>query len=159
MNIDFIIFISLMVIGYTAGSIAERRHFKSLTRREDATLRQPVVTFDEGYELPSGAKYRRAALVSGSAVVSIDYFKRFLASLRFLVGGRVGAYESLLDRARREAILRMKYQAGGASIIMGMRVETSTIGGRRKNNKGLGSVEAVAYGTAVWVDEVSPQIT
>ncbi|PLX42554.1 MAG: hypothetical protein C0608_02705 [Deltaproteobacteria bacterium] len=159
MNLDFIIFISLMVLGYTAGSLAERGHFKSLIRREDATMKQPVVTFEDGYELPAGAKFRKSTLVSGSVVISIDYFKRFLASLRFLVGGRVGAYESLLDRARREAILRMKYQAGGADIILGMRVETSTIGGRRKNNKGLGSVEAVAYGTAVWVDEISPQIT
>ena len=38
-------------------------------------------------------------------------FKRFLANLRRLIGGRVKSYESILDRARREALLRMKTEA------------------------------------------------
>jgi uncharacterized protein YbjQ (UPF0145 family) len=53
--------------------------------------------------------------VSGSVVVSVDYFKRFLAGLRTLVGGRVTSYETLLDRARREAILRCKETRAGAA--------------------------------------------
>ena len=44
-------------------------------------------------------------------MVSVDYFKRFLAGLRMIFGGRVSSYESLLDRARREALLRMRLQA------------------------------------------------
>ncbi len=87
----------------------------------------------------------------GSAVISIDYFKRFLAILRNIFGGRIRSYESLVDRARREAILRMKAEAkkNHADIIINFRMETSTIG-RSANQKGqVGSVEALAYGTAI----------
>ena len=34
----------------------------------------------------------------GNVVVSVDYFKRFVAHLRMIFGGRVHTYESLLDR-------------------------------------------------------------
>ena len=68
-------------------------------------------------------------MVSGSAVISLDYFKRVVASLRMLMGGRVRTYESLIDRARREAVLRMKQSCKiDTGIILNVRVETSSIG-------------------------------
>ena len=89
-----------------------------------------------------------AYLVQGSAVISIDYFKRLLAGLRNLVGGRISAYESLLDRARREALLRMKESAPDASMIINVRLENAAIGMSAQQGN-LGSVEVLAYGTAV----------
>ena len=139
------IFAGLLAIGYFSGTWAERRHYRSIRRREEEFLGLPAVT------LRSAAHPDRvvqARLVAGSAVISVDYFKRFLAGLRALVGGRVKAYESLLDRARREAVLRMKEQAPSADVIVNLRIETSSIAqGRRQ--KGLGTVEALAYGTAL----------
>ena len=64
-----------------------------------------------------------AELVTGSVVISVDYFKRFVSFLRDIFGGRVGAYESLIDRARREAILRMKENAKGADIILNLKLK------------------------------------
>ena len=77
---------------------------------------------------PSEPHYDQA-LVTGSTVISVDYFKRFLAALRNLFGGRVTAYESLLDRARRESLLRMKEQAAalGASMVFNVKYETASI--------------------------------
>ena len=87
--------------------------------------------------------------VQGNVVISVDYFKRLSAGLRSLLGGRVGAYESLVDRARREAILRMKRNAQeqGANHIFNVKLETSSItkGGRGQ----IGAVEMFAYGTAL----------
>jgi uncharacterized protein YbjQ (UPF0145 family) len=84
-------------------------------------------------------------------VVSIDYFKRLLAILRNIFGGRVSAYESLVDRARREAILRMKESANksGADIVVNMRLETATIGYNANQKRHVGSIEAIDYGTAI----------
>ncbi|MFT6733724.1 MAG: hypothetical protein ACJAS9_001914 [Polaribacter sp.] len=48
----------------------------------------------------------------------MDYFKRFLAGLRNIFGGRVVTYESLVDRARREAILRMKEKCPAAPSLI-----------------------------------------
>jgi uncharacterized protein YbjQ (UPF0145 family) len=149
--INIAIFLALMALGYIAGSIAEKKHYASIKRREEHMRAQPIVSFED-METPANMRVKKSRLVTGSAVISTDYFKRFLASLRFLVGGRVKSYESLLDRARREAIIRMKRKAGGAEIILGLRIETSNIGSARGKNKGLTSVEAFAYGTAVWFD-------
>jgi uncharacterized protein YbjQ (UPF0145 family) len=94
-----------------------------------------------------------AALVTGIAVVSIDYFKYVAASLRNFFGGRVSAYESLLDRARREAVLRMKdaARARGASVILNARLEISSVSGLDAGQRGARSAEVLAYGTALRV--------
>tara|TARA_Y100001934_G_C12303925_1_gene751413 strand:- start:612 stop:893 length:282 start_codon:yes stop_codon:yes gene_type:complete len=87
----------------------------------------------------------------GSVVISLDYFKRFLAGLRSLVGGRVGSYESLLDRARRESLLRMKEVAikGGYDAVINVRFETSRLASSGQNGSGTAGVELMAYGTAI----------
>ena len=89
-------------------------------------------------------------LVNGSVVIAIDYFKKFVASLVNLFGGNISSYESLVDRARREAILRMKADAGDASEIINLRIETSSISKNAQQN--IGAVEVIAYGTAIYRD-------
>src|SRR5690606_13269549 len=100
-------------------------------------------------KLPPDTPAPASCLVSGSVVVSADYFKRFAASLRMLVGGRLNTYESLLDRARREALLRMRAQASlmGATHIFNVKIETMAIGGRAAG--GVAALEVLAYGTAL----------
>jgi len=144
---QLIIFVALIVLGYTAGTIAERRHYHSIEKRERNLLHIPAVTFENA--LPEDAEIYKVQLVSGNVVVSIDYFKRFLAGLRNLVGGEVMSYETLVDRARREAVLRMKENSRGADIILNLRIETSAIGQSANRRQNIGSVEAIAYGTAV----------
>ncbi len=144
--IDLIIFLSLLISGYLFGQYFERKHYRSILRRESDTLHVPLLTLKA---VPNELKRCDAALVAGNVVVSVDYFKRFLAGLRAIVGGRVKSYESLVDRARREAILRMKEQAidKGAIMVTNVRIETSSISkGRRKT---IGSIEVLAYGTAI----------
>ena len=135
-----------MTLGYIAGTIAEKRHYRSIREREQAFLNLPAVTLKTAHYTPD--QVASARLVYGSAVISIDYFKKILAGLRNVFGGKVKSYESLMDRARREALLRMKEKAHGASMIINVRIETSTIGKRAFKGK-LGSVEAIAYGTAI----------
>ena len=139
-------FVALLVLGYGAGRVAERRHYRSIRKREDAFSDLIVLTCRT---LPEAETAPKTQLVTGSVVISIDYFKRFVAHLRMIFGGRVHTYESLLDRGRREAVLRMQAKAreSGAAMVFSLRFETSSIskGGRG----GLGSIEVLAYGTAV----------
>jgi uncharacterized protein YbjQ (UPF0145 family) len=88
--------------------------------------------------------------VTGSVVVSTDYFKSLCASLRNLVGGRVRSFETLLERGRREALLRLLDQAHafGAHSVINVRFETMTIA-RFQGGRGLTGVEVLAYGTAL----------
>ena len=147
-NLDLVIFVVLLCLGYSAGSWAERKHYKAIETREQELLDMAVVTAEGSFPKNNVAQ---AVLVTGSAVVSIDYFKRLLAILRNIFGGRVKSYESLVDRARREAILRMKTAAKeqGAGMIVNLRLETAAIGRNANQKKQIGSVEAIAYGTAV----------
>ena len=91
---QLIMFLALIVLGYTAGTIAERSHYKAIKLREKELLPLPAVTIRNA--LPADARIEKALLVSGNVVVSIDYFKRFLAGLRNLFGGEVISYESRL---------------------------------------------------------------
>lgn len=130
------------------GMTIEDKHYQSIKAREDQFLNLPVVNGKKFIE--KDKQIQNAQLVTGSVVVSIDYFKMFLAGLRNIVGGRVVSYESLIDRARREAILRMKQKAVGADILLNMRVETSAVGQDASQKQGLGSSEVLAYATAVY---------
>lgn len=147
---DLLIFLSLLALGYLAGSWAERKHYSSIEEREEATLELPIVTARNGFD---DAQFSGGTMVQGSAVISVDYFKRILAALRNIFGGTIRSYETLIDRARREALLRMKESAPkGTRIIVNVRVETSTIG-KNTLKKSVGCVEALAYGTALTVTE------
>ncbi len=77
---DIIIFLALVAMGYFIGSFSERRHFRSLETREADKLLQPIVTMED-VAYPED-QIQSATLVSGSAVISVDYFKRLLAGLR-----------------------------------------------------------------------------
>ena len=143
---DLIVFLLLLGLGYSAGTWAEKRHYKSIKEREKALIRIPAVTM-KTVDIPE-ERIRSAHLVYGSAVISVDYFKRILAGLRNIFGGTVTSYESLIDRARREAMLRMKEMAGDADIIVNVRIETAAIG-KQSQRKNIACLEAIAYGTAL----------
>jgi len=142
---DLIVLATLLAFGYFFGRFYEKRHYNSIIKRE-AKLRH--ITAVASRIPPLSQTQDAPILVTGSVVISVDYFKRFLASLRTLVGGRVVSYESLLDRARREAILRMKQRAdeSGANKVFNIKLETASISKNARGN--IGSVEVLAYGTA-----------
>ncbi len=143
---DLIVLAVFLAVGYVFGRIAEKRHYKSIIKREKQYRHIAAISS----RIPPPSQPADASmLVTGSVVISVDYFKRFLASLRTLIGGRIISYESLLDRARREAILRMKQQAEsyGADKVFNIKLETASIS---KSAKGaIGSIEVLAYGTAL----------
>ena len=146
---EIIILIIFLALGYIFGQRAEKKHFKSIIAREKATLKLPVVTMKT--PPPINQHDLNSELVAGNAVISIDFFKKFVAALKMLFGGRVTQYESLLDRARREAILRMKEQAQirNAFVVLNTRVETASISKNSKRRNSVGAVEVLAYGTAI----------
>lgn len=142
---NLILFLVLLSLGYAVGQFAERRHYRSILQREEKLNSLPAIAS----RYPPTEPHYQQALVTGSTVVSVDYFKRFLAALRNLFGGRVTSYESLLDRARRESLLRMKQQAAamGAAMVFNVKYETASISKGRGNS--IGSIEVLAYGTAL----------
>lgn len=145
----FFVFLSLLAIGWFAGQAAERRHFADLARREQALASMPITTL-RMFLGPADVSYP-ACLVGGEVTIASDYLKRFLASLKKIIGGRLTSYETLLDRARREAQLRMIEQAVsmGYNAVCNVRIQTVDIGGElTPQNKQNVQVSIVAWGTA-----------
>ena len=143
---DLTIFITLVLLGYFVGKRREANHYRSIQEREEKFRHLPTITLKRPLE--QEGKVVKMELVTGCVVISIDYFKRLLASLRNIFGGNISSYETLVDRARREAVLRMKEQCPGVSQIINVRIETSSIFKTSKKGS-VGSVEVIAYGTAV----------
>src|SRR4029450_10848006 len=96
--------LALLAVTYLIGSAVESRHFRQLRLREPPRRSFPMATIRE---VPAGWRVEECALVSGSCVISLDYWKRFVAGLRLLVGGGPGPFEAPLHRARA---------AGGAGV-------------------------------------------
>lgn len=143
---DLVVLLTLLALGYGFGQYAEKKHYRSIIKREKILRNIPAIAskFPPMYRTPP-----KTALVSGGIVISVDYFKRFVATLRNIIGGRVTSYESLLDRARREAILRMKEdtKSQGGSMVFNVKIETASISKGRKDT--IGSIEVFVYGTAL----------
>lgn len=138
----------VVIVAYFIGNAIEKKHFREIRAREEKVHGFPVITFET---LPSDWRVGSAELVSGSVVVSLDYFKRIIAGLRGLIGGRVKTYEPLLDRARREAVLRMieDAKARGYDAVVNVRLETSRLANARKDGRGTAGIEMLAFGTAI----------
>lgn len=139
---------ALLVGAWITGSILERRNFKQLRLMEHGSRDVLAITLEDP---PEHWQIVGCELVMGSVVISQDYFKRVMASLKGLVGGNIRVFEPLLDRARREALIRMKgvAHARGYDTIINVRLETSTMARARGNAKGTAGVEVLAFGTAV----------
>ncbi len=142
---QILIVVVLVTLGYLFGKRAESKHFKSIIEREQVMNQLPAMAS----RMPPQEGQYEQQLVSGNVVIANDYFKTFVAGLRNLFGGKISTYETLLDRARREAILRMKQEAQqiGAELVFNVKYETSNISGQTR--KKLPVIEVHAYGTAL----------
>lgn len=139
----------LFVVGWFFGSRHERQHLAQLAISEKELSH--ILTSSERFYQPKIAANSEGELVLGSVVIAQDYFKMVIARVLSIFGKNLTTYETLLDRARREALVRMRMQAHtkGYNHIYGLRFEVSNI-------NQLGSmVEAIAYGTAVMSTEKS----
>lgn len=132
-------FLILFGIGFSFGRYNERKHFASLQAQEAALA---YITLDNSRFAESEFS---GQLISSNVVISHDYFKYVIANIQNFLGGRLTSYESVVERARREAIVRLKLEAQkmGAKKIMGLRLSTTELGMQG------GMVEVFAYGTAI----------
>ena len=155
---DILWFLGLLTVGFIFGTRTEKKHFRSLAAREQALAQHPLLSTDEGYD-PNAVSSAR--LVRGAISIGPDYFRVVVAAIIGLVGGRIGVYENLLDRARREAVARMCENAWPYDLIVNLRIETVTLNGEAQQRRwSVTSLEAFAYGTAITLrsNEVHPKV-
>ena len=68
-------------------------------------------------------------IVQGEAILGANIFRDFFAGIRDIVGGRSGAYEGELRKARDIALREMQEQAAalGANAVIGIDLDYETI--------------------------------
>jgi uncharacterized protein YbjQ (UPF0145 family) len=150
-GIVFGLFWLLVVIGLpiafiVTGRIREKNHFEDIARREAIHHGFPVIDISL---LPAGMTASRGELVTGQVVIASDYLKNFFAQYRQLFGGEMKSYQTMMQRGKAEARLRMIEEAKrlGATAVINVRFETSQIGQAR--GKAGAMSEVLCYGTAV----------
>ncbi len=86
-------------------------------------------------------------LVSGEAILGANVFRDVFASVRDIVGGRSGAYEQELRRAKEIAVQEMTEQASalGATAVVGVDLDYETIGSNGSMLMVSASGTAVVY--------------
>lgn len=126
-GLGFLLF--FLGLGLFVGKAVERAHFRSLEQRE-SECGDFVVTQLASFPGIASDGPTPAAFFA-EAVVASDYLKNFLAGFRNLLGGEVLSYTSMLERARREALLRIIDQAreAGYNAVCNVRFETADIAG------------------------------
>ncbi|APX63480.1 MULTISPECIES: YbjQ family protein [Acinetobacter] len=136
---QFVVFALLFSVGFGFGRYYERKHLKELAEQE---VRLAHIVLDTHRFTTSEFE---GQLISSNVVISHDYFKYVIANIQNILGGRLVSYESIVERARREAVVRLKREAEkiGATQIMGLRLSTTELGMQG------GMVEVFAYGTAI----------
>ena len=69
-------------------------------------------------------------LVTGEAILGANIFKDLFAGIRDIIGGRSGAYEKELARAREIAFeeLKERAQALGANAVVGIDIDYEVVG-------------------------------
>lgn len=134
-----VVFFILFFIGWGFGRHIERSHLKQLDEQE---RRLAYIRLDSSRFKTSELN---GQLLMSNVVISHDYFKMVWAMIHNFFGGRLKTYETVVERARREAIIRLKIQAEqlGATQMLGLRLCTTEVGMQG------GMVEVMAYATVI----------
>jgi uncharacterized protein YbjQ (UPF0145 family) len=84
-------------------------------------------------------------VVTGEAILGANIFKDLFAGIRDIVGGRSGAYENELRKARQIAMEEVAEEARrlGANAVVGIDLDYETVG------QGNGMLMVTVSGTAV----------
>jgi uncharacterized protein YbjQ (UPF0145 family) len=87
-----------------------------------------IISTTPSIEGRSIAEYR--GLVTGEAILGANIFKDLFAGIRDIVGGRSGAYEQELAKARAIALEEMEAVAVslGADAVVGVDLDYETVG-------------------------------
>ena len=124
-NYEAVLTTILLLVGFVVGTLIEKSHLAKIKERERFFYKMPAVTMKLEKFLPEAYwnQVESTRLVVGAVVIAPDYFRFVLGGIVNAIGGKIGSYESVLDRSRREVILRMKESAPMADLIVNTRLE------------------------------------
>lgn len=118
----------------------------AVSRREEWDTSRVNYLTATAFEIAGYHTVENLGVVRGVVVRSRSIFGTALAGLNTIVGGNIGAFRELCERARGQAFLEMieHAKAVGANAVVGVRYDATEIM--------RGVSEVLCYGTAVVVE-------
>jgi len=70
-------------------------------------------------------------IVTSESIIGANFVRDFFASIRDVIGGRSGSYESVLREAKDAALRELQQEAErlGANAVVGVDLDYETVGG------------------------------
>lgn len=120
---EFALLIGLAAFAAITRWLLTRAHLAALAKAEQRLAHVQLRT-SQTYQ-GSG----KGQLVSAEVVLAVDAFSTLKWTLRTLIGGESKTLQGLTQRARREAIVRLKREAQGckSKLIIGARYEPARL--------------------------------
>lgn len=161
--VDLLLLALPLAVAAVAGRVTELRHLRALAERERDCRDVVVTSLRELPGAPPGGP--RPRLVVAEVVLATDALTSFWTAIRRRFGGRLERHRRLLERARREATLRVVEEArqAGYGAVTNLRLTVMDIGGSA-DQRPASRVAVLAAGTAcaaaadparaAWLDDV-----
>ena len=95
---------------------------------------------------------RYLGVVAGEAIMGANVFRDLFAGIRDIVGGRSGAYEKELKKAREIAFEEMEEEAGqlGANAVVAVDIDYEVLG----EKSGMAHQQLVEYARSLHPDKL-----
>jgi uncharacterized protein YbjQ (UPF0145 family) len=146
---------SLLLLGvaWLVGAWGAARHEADLARRELAVAHIRVHDLGGLEDAVPGPK--PPVMVTGEVTLGVDHFRGLLGQWKSLFGGQVRSYQMVLDRARREVVMRLVEQAHsmGYNAVGNVRIEFADISGSALVRRKAADVSVLASATAYYVGD------
>jgi len=142
----------LLIFGVLIGRTVEKSHIKRLDA-DDLTHEDFTFTQLKSFPMASLNGPPPTIIVS-EVVIASDYLKSWLASWRNIFGGEVRSFQTLQNRAKREALSRLRKTAmmQGYNAVCNIRVDSADVGGGTTARK-TPMAAVIASGTGYCVEK------
>lgn len=141
----------MLAFAWSMGVWITRRHETDLAQRELAVAH--IYVHNTGRLQDAVLGPHPPVMVTSEVTLGVDHFRGFLGQWKSLFGGQVRSYQMVLDRARREVVMRMLEQthALGYNALANVRIDFADISGSALRRRKAADISVLASGTAYYV--------
>ncbi len=141
----------MLAFAWAMGVWVTRRHEADLAQRELAVAH--ILIHNSGRLQDATTGPHPPMMITSEVTLGVDHFRGFLGQWKSLFGGQVRSYQMVLDRARREVVMRMLEQANemGYTALANLRIDFADISGSALTRRKAADISVLATGTAYFV--------
>jgi uncharacterized protein YbjQ (UPF0145 family) len=141
----------LLPFAWLVGAWMATRHEADLAERALAVAH--ILVHNRGRMEDAVAGPTPPVMVTGEVTFGVDHFRGFLGQWKNLFGGQVRSYQMVLDRARREALMRLLEQTHslGYHAVANVRIDFADVSGSALTRRKAADVSVLVSATAYYV--------